>query len=100
MPDPLLLTWPEFVELLGKYISNTGEPLRWLPIVVLVIAWWIATKAIRSLQKDKYHQRLLATNQELCSLLIGANLKIVFLSFLLGTVSWVWVSNFLGLVLT
>jgi len=75
-------------DFLGKHIDNMLTPTKWLPIVVLVIAWWFVTKAIRSLQKDRRCQYLQESSQELYLRLLGAYRRIVFLSFLLVTVSW------------
>ena len=36
--DPLLLTWPEFLQLLHRYIENIGEQGRLWPIVAFVYA--------------------------------------------------------------
>jgi len=30
----------DVVESLSRYINNTAEPMRWCPIVVLVISWF------------------------------------------------------------
>ena len=78
----------EFAQILNKYITLREEPTIWLPIVALIIAWLLASKAIRSLQKDKCRQRLELTQQELSLLLLGAYRKIAFLSFLVVFVSW------------
>ena len=36
MIDPVLLTWPEFLWLLSRYIDNIGQQARWLPITVFL----------------------------------------------------------------
>lgn len=82
-------------EFLGIQISSTAEPMIWLPIAALVIAWLFASKAIRSLQKDKWCQYLEETNQELYRLLLGAYRTVVFLSFLIFFVSLVLLKSFL-----
>ena len=85
----------DIVESLNRYINNTSEPIRWLPILVLVYLLF-ELRSLRLFEKEEvvqhYHQ---LTKEELLVLLLGARLKILFLVFLLAFVSWILFFKFL-----
>lgn len=70
----------EIVEFLNRYIHPIEEPRQWLPIVTLVIAWYLLWRAIAFQKRDKsrYYQQI--EQQQLLKLLRNANRKIIFLA--------------------
>ena len=70
----------EIVEILSRYIHPIEDPRQWLPIAVLVIAWYLLWRAIIYQKKDKYQYYQQIEQQQLLKLLRNANQKIIFLA--------------------
>jgi len=66
---------------LGKYIHPIETPEQWLPIVALVIGWYLATRSTYFLQKDKYLQDSALPQTILFQRLLGAVRKYCFCHF-------------------
>ena len=64
---------------LCKHIHPIEEPRQLLPIVALVIAWYLLKKSIDFYKKDKRFHFQQLEQEHLLILLRNANLKIAFL---------------------